>query len=347
MASHRMRGMMAPSDPPDATGAAVRNFLLRRSAGNDDAPAPGGSVRPARADMDVAFAWDVAGSMADDPEILRLRAEALAAPVDPVGDNPRPPRFLRRSALAATGAMAAAICAYFAWPALSPRIMANGPPQIATVAPTDAIPIVSAGGTRRMVTLPDGTQVVLDARSDMRVAFNDGERRIFLMKGRAYFDVHHEARPFIVNSGGGETIDLGTRFVIDTDAGRTMVSLVEGKVMVRPEAASDPVPLKPGQSIRYAGKRQTAVLAQIDGDPLDWTTGRLMFDETPLDDAARILSRYAAAPIIVDPAVATRDRRVTGVFMTRDNAGFAATLAEALDLHVQTASDGSQRLTVR
>jgi hypothetical protein len=67
----------------DATDAAARRFLLRRSVENDDEPssAAAGAQAVGAGDpsaMHVAYAWDLAGALAEDPAIIELRAAALA-----------------------------------------------------------------------------------------------------------------------------------------------------------------------------------------------------------------------------------------------------------------------------
>jgi ferric-dicitrate binding protein FerR (iron transport regulator) len=59
------------------------------------------------------------------------------------------------------------------------------------------------------------------------------------------------------------------------------------------------------------------------------------------------LSRYTDRPILLDPALAAGGRRVTGVFFIGDHDHFASGLASALDLAVERAPDGSERLTIR
>jgi hypothetical protein len=67
----------------DATDAAARRFLLRRSVENDDEPSSAAAGAKAVGDddpsaMHVAYAWDLAGALAEDPAIIELRAAALA-----------------------------------------------------------------------------------------------------------------------------------------------------------------------------------------------------------------------------------------------------------------------------
>jgi transmembrane sensor len=184
----------------------------------------------------------------------------------------------------------------------------------------------------------------LDARSRVRVNFTGQSREVTMLEGRAYFTVQHGPRPFVVRSPGGETIDLGTRFVIELGGGLTRVSLVEGKIAIRPAGSGRELPLEPGEVSGYTDKGTILAKAPARNDPIDWTSGRLKFEDTPLVEAVARLSRYSHKPILLAPDVAASNRRVTGVFFIGDSENFAATLASALDLKVISDEDGRQHL---
>ena len=91
-------------------------------------------------------------------------------------------------------------------------------------------------GNRRTITLADGTEVSLDAGSELSfpVAFS-GSERIVKLKGRAYFKVRHNAgQPFVVKVKDLSVRDLGTEFNIDAYAEEPTIktTLFEGSVKV-------------------------------------------------------------------------------------------------------------------
>jgi transmembrane sensor len=201
-----------------------------------------------------------------------------------------------------------------------------------------------ASGAQQQINLADGSVIRLDARSRVRVNFTGQSREVTMLEGRAYFTVQHGPRPFVVRSPGGETIDLGTRFVIELGGGLTRVSLVEGKIAIRPAGSARELPLEPGEVSGYTDKGTILAKAPARNDPIDWTSGRLKFEDTPLVEAVARLSRYSDKPILLAPDVAASNRRVTGVFFIGDSENFAATLASALDLKVISDEDGRQHL---
>lgn len=100
---------------------------------------------------------------------------------------------------------------------------------------------VPLGSTTRM-TLPDGTQVWLNAGS--RITYSQGfgvrERNVKLV-GEGYFEVaHNEKLPFHVNSSALKLRVLGTKFDFRDypDDPNAMVTLVEGRVALGSHADS-------------------------------------------------------------------------------------------------------------
>jgi len=88
-------------------------------------------------------------------------------------------------------------------------------------------------GERRTLTLRDGSVVTLDARSRIRVEYQDNERLIALEQGQARFDVARDpARPFRVRARDQTVIALGTQFNVEIVAGNVLVTMIEGHVAV-------------------------------------------------------------------------------------------------------------------
>ena len=69
----------------------------------------------------------------------------------------------------------------------------------------------TAVGELRLLTLEDGSQVQLDTASQAEIEFNATSRRIYLLQGKAHFEVAKNAeRPFEVYVGGGLVRAVGT-----------------------------------------------------------------------------------------------------------------------------------------
>lgn len=149
-------------------------------------------------------------------------------------------------------------------------------------------------GGRDSLVLPDGSQVMLGPGSSLIMAqgYGQQERRISI-SGEALFTVAHDAsKPFIVVANGAEIRDIGTAFVVHSDAGGTRVAVTEGVVEVtstRQAAtrlnAGDAASVSPaGDVIAERGVGATSDLA--------WTKGRLVFRDAPLAEVAEDLKRW-------------------------------------------------------
>lgn len=96
--------------------------------------------------------------------------------------------------------------------------------------------ITVPAGQRVNLTLPDGTNVWLNARSELRypAAFTGGKRNVSL-DGEAYFEVARDAaKPFIVSTRQCDVEVLGTKFNVEAyaDSDDFCTSLLEGSVRV-------------------------------------------------------------------------------------------------------------------
>ena len=204
-------------------------------------------------------------------------------------------------------------------------------------------------GEQRSLALADGSKVILDTNSLVKVAFTDDHRRIDLLSGRAHFDVAKDpTRPFIVRAGDREVIAVGTAFDVSLENGATSVVLVEGRVVVQPtthgaKTAADPSAgqsMAPGDRLIFTA---ASVPARQDRPDLTretaWQTGRIIFENDTLQSAATELNRYTRQPIVIADEQAA-GMRISGVFRTGDPETFARSVA--LLLPVTVAPDGDK-----
>lgn len=260
--------------------------------------------------------WASSAKLRDDPAIAAATREALHARVSP----PRRPGARRRwrwPAAASAAAMAAALVLVLM-------------PRFTDVRPADWAPVAWSGerfstvtGQQRSITLTDGSQVVLDAESVLRVRYDDHVRNLVLEKGQAQFKVAHNAqRPFIVRAADGAVRAIGTEFQVRVDGKAVTVTLLEGKVSVdvpggilRPARSET---LVAGQQVRFNARKD-----EIDKHPADlevaksWTHGELVFKRWPLDALVAEMNRHADTKVVIeDPSL--RTLRVNGRFHAGD-----------------------------
>ena len=189
--------------------------------------------------------------------------------------------------------------------------------------------IGTPNGTRRTITLGDGSQVTLNAGSRLRWSDSGlGPRDVYL-DGEAYFSVTHDpVRPFRVHARGAVAHDLGTRFTVRAYPELTHVEVVvaEGSVSLRHDrpASSDSAVLTTGQLGRLGDSGPPTVDSNVAVERWTaWTGGWLILDGLTLADAIpQIERRYDVTIAVPDSALATR--RIASRFHDE-------TLTQALD----------------
>ncbi|MCR4339816.1 MAG: DUF4974 domain-containing protein [Gemmatimonadaceae bacterium] len=206
-------------------------------------------------------------------------------------------------------------------------------------------------GQRAVINLVDGTRVILGPASTLRVPADYGRiagdttpftslssvgPRTVAIEGEGYFDVAHDAkRAFAVRVGSQLVRDIGTKFVVRAyDLKRPVdVAVTEGVVLVADAR------LGQGDVGRLDATGAVSVQRGVDLRPYtSWTTGRLVFDDTPLIDALPTLERWYDLDItVVDGALYAR--RLFATFAEDEPASKVLELI-ALSLNVTVERNG-------
>ena len=151
---------------------------------------------------------------------------------------------------------------------------------------SDGYCVVSTpAATTTLVTLSDGTRVMLNANSTLEypASFDDAEVREVRLKGEAHFEVtKNPHRPFVVKAGEMQTQVLGTIFDVKAyrkDAPK--VTLMEGKVKV--SNADTEVEMHPGQTATLQADK--IVVSKASPSASDWLEGDFDMDQVTLAEA--------------------------------------------------------------
>ena len=166
-----------------------------------------------------------------------------------------------------------------------------------------ALRIATRTGEIRRIRLPDGSQITLDTGAILNVAYDDQQRLLHLVRGRARFDVVHEHRPFVVAAGEGTVFARGTLFDVEvSDGGKIRVSLLRGVVDVRANRTAGPVVrrLLVSQQAEYDQAGFVSVPVALPAQSLDWPSGLLDVDAMPLSGLLSRANSYATVPIEAD-----------------------------------------------
>lgn len=198
--------------------------------------------------------------------------------------------------------------------------------QHATVQNNHYNRIETPRGGQYQLNLPDGTKVWLNAASSLKypVNFSSKEGRRVELTGEAYFEVakvmmkdqgvrikeegvkskdqglssvaknKEVSMPFIVITDQQKIEVLGTHFNVNAyrDERNIKTTLLEGSVRV-----NDKVVLVPGEQSVFGGGQLTKKSVNV-SDAIDWKNGEFVFNNEPLTDILRKVSRWYNVEIV-------------------------------------------------
>jgi transmembrane sensor len=204
-------------------------------------------------------------------------------------------------------------------------------------------------GEQMSLRLTDNSLLHLNTDSAVSIRYGKTERLVTLRAGEADFEVTHDPeRAFRVVAGAAEVVDIGTKFDVRLESDSTVVTVVEGRVVVgllpmlaksgaRPDDNQLPqsVQLGAGQQIRLARGAWPTTPATVDAQRATaWLRRQIVFDQEPLERVAAEFNRYGPKPIeIATPAL--RTLQISGVFSTDDTEAFIAFLRSLKDVRVE------------
>jgi ferric-dicitrate binding protein FerR (iron transport regulator) len=186
--------------------------------------------------------------------------------------------------------------------------------------PVEYNTIIVPPGHRSLLTLAEGTQVMLNARSTLRYPTSfDGEHRQVELTGEGYFKVTKDAaHPFVVNTPKVDVSVLGTTLNVKCDSAGTHseVSLLEGALYATLRDGGQQITLSPMQTLQLNDGRGT-LSTLTNTDKFLWTEGIIAFDHLTLDEIARKIEWcYDTRIVLRNPRAAAE--RYSGKFRQQD-----------------------------
>ena len=229
----------------------------------------------------------------------------------------------------------------------------------------------TAVGQQASYQLPDGTQVVLNTNTALKIEYTPEQRVIRLQQGEAHFTVaKNPQRPFVVYAGDGMVWAVGTAFnvryhhanpiagqadtaqqgsqyidVLVTEgtvkvyADSSLAALPSGQLALQTKEPSSEALVPAGQSVQYS--KQIKAIAQESAQQqqrkLAWQQGSLIFKGETLEQALQEIARYTDQQlVIVDPAIS--DIRVGGHYKTNDIDALLVSLSESFGVQIKQIS---------
>ncbi|MEJ2457871.1 MAG: FecR domain-containing protein [Novosphingobium sp.] len=215
---------------------------------------------------------------------------------------------------------------------------------------TVGTPHVVAYSTQRgqisELTLADGSQVSLDSGTTVRVGTGPDARKVWIDRGRAFFQVSHDRdHPFQVYAGASDIVDLGTKFVVSRNKAVVATSVLEGKVRfsLSSPGNSRALTLTPGKSAiatRATIRPVAGDLRQMRND-LAWREGMVIFEDTPISDAIAEFNRYNQRQLAIH-TIKAEHIRIGGKFRFGNIDGFARLMREAYNVDIDILPGSSQ-----
>jgi transmembrane sensor len=169
----------------------------------------------------------------------------------------------------------------------------------------------------RTVTLPDGSEVTLNANSTLSYPreFKAGLRTVSL-EGEAFFNIRRDSlMPFIIETGNTATEVLGTSFSVKAQADSVVVTVLTGKVLFYHDRGAR-VTLTPGERGVYAKDLLTERI-NTDRNFLSWQTNTLDFSNATLTTFAHDIARHFNVQVEISPAL-RKTCTITAQFRDQD-----------------------------
>ena len=217
----------------------------------------------------------------------------------------------------------------------------------ASVAAEAISSVATKNGNRTKLILPDGSQVWLNAGSnlDYNIADFNKEVREVSLNGEAYFDVTKNAdKPFIIHTKKMDIKVIGTAFNIRSynDEKITEASLIRGSIEVTLKDRKDQkIILKPNEKISIANE-ETQNIVLNNGQKVDvkkdaksvpqilvtdlksnpvyniipeiaWTQNKLYFEDQSLEDIGPMIERWFGKEVVIEKE-SLKKVRYTGNF---------------------------------
>ena len=304
--------------------------------------------------MEVAEAWDKLDSISRLAELFPLPAES-SRPARPLIKS-RPQRWAVAASVLLIVTTGIFLLADITLPGLDRT-------RVSTIVAATYETVV---GEQKTLLLPDGTEVVLNTNSRLRVSYSDRSRVLYLTRGEVHVDVAEDsARPLSVIAGDRIVQALGTEFSVQiTEEQHVEVLVTEGKVVVgvqpagihplpgnhEPDVLVPPVLAQTQDNTVDAGEALvlgapdesvTAVSADEIEVELSWKDGRLIFRSEPLADALAEVERYTTVEFVL-----LDDRLKTQTLSGRFRAGDVETLLALLETNFRIGHefDGDDRV---
>ena len=206
-------------------------------------------------------------------------------------------------------------------------------------------------GETAQLSLPDGSQVVLNANSSISFLpdWDEKRERAVTLEGEAFFSISHTAdhQKFIVHSKNIEVEVLGTEFNVNNRRGKSQVVLQSGKVklnlnqeeLTMKGEQGEGLVMKPGDLVEVSDKDTRITKKVVKPEHYSaWTNDVLIFDKMPLSEVFEMIQdNYGYNVIVLDEGI--EQRLFTAEISSTDLDFIIIFLSKSFDLHITKQND--------
>ena len=188
---------------------------------------------------------------------------------------------------------------------------------------------------RRSLRLDDGSQLQLNVNTALDICFDPKQRLIQLYCGEVLVQTAKDPaqRPFVVQTGEGSVLALGTRFSVRELPGQTQVGVLQAAVEVRPyRQIASPLRLEAGQQVLF-NRDEVGAARPLQSDSTAWVQGMLSVDGWRLGDFIEALGRYR--PGVLRCAASIQGLSISGAFRIDDTDTVLENLSKSLPVKVR------------
>lgn len=184
---------------------------------------------------------------------------------------------------------------------------------------------------RKETSLPDGSTLLLDARTAVDLAFDQTQRTVTLRHGRMLVDALAQPdRPLLVRTPFGQVQANGARFVARADSQQTQITVLGGNVTATC-LSGDRAQVSEGSRVCLQANSSPIVESRRGNEAL-WTQGLVALDNEPLAVLVAALQTYRPGMLRIDPKAA--QIRISGVFSLDDTDSTLRALAQTQPVHI-------------
>ncbi len=168
-------------------------------------------------------------------------------------------------------------------------------------------------GEQQSIELPESSQVVINAGSDIKYKRNFVSKREIKLTGEAFFEVQPGTTFTVVTDQGTVTV-LGTSFNVIAWPERFEVSCFTGKVRVQVDD-KDAIEITPGEKVVESNENLEKKSFLSAGSP-SWMNGKFTFENQPLSAVMKEFERQFGVEVTLEDG--TEDIKYTGLFEKGD-----------------------------